>query len=233
VFRSSNLVLSVYGNISERELIERCQEHFRFPGGKLSRDTTRLRRPAVVRKHVRRKLHQQHIVMGRRTFSFLDERRYPLMVLNAMIGGGMSSRLFQTIREELGLAYNVYTYLDHSRDTGMFGAYLAVNPGNAKKAMKAVRQELGSARNGGLTAAELDDTREHIKGRILLGLESSTSRMMRLARNEITYGHQVPERELIERIDSVSLDDVRAMARDLFDMDRFSVVSLGPSGAGL
>jgi predicted Zn-dependent peptidase len=187
----------------------------------------------VVRKHVRRKLHQQHIVMGRRTFSFLDERRYPLMVLNAMIGGGMSSRLFQTIREELGLAYNVYTYLDHSRDTGMFGAYLAVNPGNAKKAMKAVRQELGSARNGGLTAAELDDTREHIKGRILLGLESSTSRMMRLARNEITYGHQVPERELIERIDSVSLDDVRAMARDLFDMDRFSVVSLGPSGAGL
>jgi predicted Zn-dependent peptidase len=231
MFRASNIVVAVYGNIEEKELIEVCNERFRFPQGTLVRDTTRLRRPAVVRKHVRRKLNQQHIIMGRRTFSFLDERRYPLMVLNAMMGGGMSSRLFQKVREEMGLAYNVFTYLDHSRDTGMFAAYMAVNPGNVRKAMKAVAAEFADARNGGLTRAELDDTKEHIKGRILLGLETSTSRMMRLARNEISYGHQIPERELIDRIDSVSLDDVRTLARGLFDVEGFSVVSLGPSAS--
>ncbi len=233
MFRASNLVVAVYGNIDERELIEVCDQRFRFPEGTLARDATRLRSPSVVRRHVRRKLHQQHIVMGRRTFSFLDERRYPMMVLNAMMGGGMSSRLFQRIREEMGLAYSVFTYLDQARDTGMFAAYLAVNPGKTGKAMKAVAAEFGAARNGGLTRAELDDTREHIKGRILLGLETSTSRMMRLARNEISYGHQIPERELIDRIDSVSLDDVRSLAHDLFDVSGFTVVSLGPSGAGL
>ncbi len=233
MFRASNIVVSVYGNIEEKELITVCNERFRFPEGTLLRDTTRLRRPHLVRRHIRRKLHQQHVVMGRRTFSFLDERRYPLMVLNAMMGGGMSSRLFQKVREELGLAYNVYTYMDHSRDTGMFAAYMAVNPANVRKAMKAVAAEFADARNGGLKATELDDTKEHIKGRILLGLETSTSRMMRLARNEISYGYQIPERELIERIDSVSLDDVRALAKDLFDPDAFTVVSLGPSGAGL
>jgi predicted Zn-dependent peptidase len=229
LFRASNMVVAVYGNMDEDELIDTCRQRFHFPEGTLARDTTRFRKPTVVRKFVRRKLHQQHIVMGRRTFSFLDERRYPMMVLNAMMGGGMSSRLFQKIREEMGLAYNVFTYLDHTRDTGMFATYLAVNPANARKALGALAAEFGAARNGGLAESELDDTKEHIKGRILLGLETSTSRMMRLARNEISYGHQVPERELIDRIDSVSLDDVRALARDLFDVEAFTLVSLGPS----
>lgn len=233
LLRAPNLVVSVYGNIDEAELIDTCRECFRFPGGTLVRDATRLPRARVVRRHVRRRLHQQHVVLGRRTFSFLDGRRYPLMVLNAMMGGGMSSRLFQRIREEMGLAYNVFTYLDHSRDTGMFAAYMAVNPRNIRKAIQAVAAEFSSAADGGLTATELDDTKEHIKGRILLGLETSTSRMMRLARNEITYGHQISERELIERIDSVSLADVRDVARDLLDMDGFSLVSLGPSSSAV
>ncbi len=231
IFRACNLVVSVYGNIDEQELIEVCRERFQFPEGTLMRDTTRLKGAKVVRKHVKRKLHQQHIALGRRAFSFLDERRYPAMVLNAMMGGGMSSRLFQRIREELGLAYNVFTYLDHSRDTGMFAAYMAVSPSNARKAIEAVAAEFASAANDGLTRAELDDTKEHIKGRILLGLETSTSRMMRLARNEITYGHQVSERELIDRIDSVSLADVREVARELLDAGGFTVLSLGPSSA--
>jgi predicted Zn-dependent peptidase len=182
---------------------------------------------------VRRKLQQQYIVSGRRTFSYLDERRYPLMVLNAMIGGGMSSRLFQKIREEMGLAYNVFTYVDHSRDVGMFAASMAVRPASAGRAINAVRKELGSARNGGLTRRELKDTKEHIKGRILLGLETSASRMMRLARNEITYGRQVPERELIRRIEAVKMSDVTDIARDVLDTDAHTIVSLGPSGAGL
>lgn len=233
MFRSSNLVVSVYGNIDVTQLISICEERLSFPKGTLARDTTRIPVPLARRRHVRRKLHQQHVCMGSRTFSYLDERRYALMVLNAALGGGMSSRLFQKIREEMGIAYNVYTYVDHSRDTGMFAAYMAVNPATAGKAIAAVTAELESIRKGGLTRTELKDTKDHIKGRILLGLESSASRMMRLARNEITYGRQVPERELIKKLAAVKMDDVNAVAREILDTERYVMVSLGPSGAGL
>jgi len=233
VFRSSNLVVAVYGNIDENELTKLCEGRLDFPKGTLVRDGTRFPSALARRRHVRRKLHQQHVCMGTRVFSYLDERRYPLMVLNAALGGGMSSRLFQKIREEMGLAYNVYTYADHSRDTGIFAAYMAVNPATAGKAIDAVTKELESIRKDGLTRTELRDTKDHIKGRILLGLETSAARMMRLARNEISYGRQVPERELLKRLAAVKMDDVNAVAREVLDTDRYVMVSLGPSGAGL
>ncbi len=232
-FRASNLVVAVYGNIDETELTRICATRFAFPKGTLARDATRFPAAAARRRHVRRKLHQQHVCMGTRVFSYLDDRRYALMVLNAALGGGMSSRLFQKIREEMGLAYNVYTYVDHARDTGMFASYMAVNPGTAGRAIDAVTKELESIRKDGLTRTELRDTKDHIKGRILLGLETSASRMMRLARNEISYGRQVPERELLKKLAAVKMDDINEVARDVLDTDRFVMVSLGPSGAGL
>jgi len=145
----------------------------------------------------------------------------------------MSSRLFQKIREEMGLAYNVFTYVDHSRDTGMFAAYMAVRPKTVGTALDAVRKEFLNLRDGGIKKDELRDTKEHIKGRILLGLETSASRMMRLARNEITYGYQVSEKELIQRVGAVKMDDVVALATEVLDVEDYSIVSLGPSGAGL
>ena len=232
-FRSSNVVVALYGNMDEDELVDICQSRFKFPRGPLAREKARLGTAKPKRRHVKRKLNQQHVVLGRRTFSFMDERRYALMVLNAMVGGGMSSRLFQKIREELGLAYNVFTYVDHSRDTGMFAAYMAVRPRTVGTALDAVQSELKGLHNGGIKRDELRDTKEHIKGRILLGLETSASRMMRLARNEITYGYQVSEKELIRRIDQVKMDDVVALATEVLDVDKYSIVSLGPSGAGL
>ena len=232
-FRSSNLVVSVYGNIDVADLTKLCETRFAFPKGTLARDSTRFPSPLARRRHVRRKLHQQHVCMGSRTFSFLDDRRYALMVLNAALGGGMSSRLFQKIREEMGLAYNVYTYVDHSRDTGMFAAYMAVNPTMAGRAIEAVTTELEAIRKGGLTRTELRDTKDHIKGRILLGLETSVSRMMRLARNEISYGRQVPERELIKKLAAVKMDNIAEVAGQVLDTDHYVMVSLGPSGAGL
>jgi predicted Zn-dependent peptidase len=232
-FRSSNVVVSVYGNIDEDELVEVCQSRFKFAHGTLAREKARLGKVTPKQRHVKRKLNQQHVVLGRRTFSFMDDRRYALMVLNAMVGGGMSSRLFQKIREEMGLAYNVFTYVDHSRDTGMFAAYMAVRPKTVGTALEAVRKEFVNLRDGGIKKDELRDTKEHIKGRILLGLETSASRMMRLARNEITYGYQVSEKELIQRVSAVKMDDVAALAAEVLDVDSYSIVSLGPSGAGL
>jgi len=229
VFRGSNLVVAVYGNISESELRKVCTERFAFDPGDLRRGTTRLRNGGKpVRRMVRRKLHQQHVCIGSRTFSYHEARRFPLMVLTTLLGGGMSSRLFQRIREDMGLSYNVFTYADHSRDSGLMATYLAVKPSNAPRAIDAVMGEFRAVSNGSLTRKELDDVKEHIKGRILLGLESSSARMMRLARSEMNYGRQIGEKELLRNINGVTLDDVLHVAHDVLDVERQSIVSLGP-----
>jgi len=232
--RASNVVIAVYGNISGRELRRMCDRSFAFTAGDVRRGSTRIRNgKPVVQTIRRRQLHQQHICIGTRTFSYNEEDRYPLMVLTTLLGGGMSSRLFQKIREEMGLTYNLFTYADHSRDAGLVATYMAVRPRNARRAVDEVMKEYESIRSGNLTKEELDDTREHIKGRILLGLETSTARMMRMARNEINYGRQVGERELLRRINAITLDDVMRVAHTVTAPDRQFIVSLGPSATAL
>ncbi len=232
-FRGENMVISVLGNIERRKLMRICDWAFDLPGGTTERPRVKVRQYKPTRRHHRRKLHQQHICVGARSYSYLDDRRYALMVLTTLLGGSMSSRLFQRIREELGYAYSVYTYLDPARDVGLIGTYVAVKPGNAGKVVREVFQEFAKIRSGHVDRAELDATKEHLKGRILLGLETSVSKMMRLARNEICFGRQISERELIASVSRVSMDDLMEVASDVLDPDRNTIVSLGPSSAGL
>jgi predicted Zn-dependent peptidase len=232
-FRGSNLVLSVYGNITLRELRRACDRVFDLPAGSTRRLRPRLARPRASRRLVRRRLHQQHVCVGSRTFSYHEERRYPLMVLTTLVGGGMSSRLFQRIREEMGLTYSIYSYADHSWDTGLMATYLAVRPRNAGRAVREVLREFRRVCSGDVSARELEETKEQLKGRILLGLETSAARMMRNARNELQYGRQISERELIRRVNAVTLDDLLEVAELALEPDRLSAVSLGPSAGGM
>jgi predicted Zn-dependent peptidase len=232
-FKTSNLVVAVCGNISARELLDACRRLFDFPAGPVNRSRSQLKPSVPERRSIRRKLHQQHVCIGSRTCSYVEDRRFPLMTLTTLVGGGTSSRLFQRIREEMGLAYSVYTYSDLSRDTGLTGTYMAVHPRNAGRAIEAVLDEFRRIRDGEVPQAELDDTKEQLKGRILLGLETSIDRMMRMARSEMYYGRQISEKELIRRIHAVSLDDIHEIASMTLDADDLSVVSLGPSAAGV
>jgi predicted Zn-dependent peptidase len=233
MFTGPNVVVAVYGNMPTKELLAACRSLFAFPRGLSSLNRSRLRPFVVERRSIRRKLHQQHVCIGNRTFSYLEDGRFPMMVLTTLAGGGMSSRLFQRIREEMGLAYSVYTYSDHLRDTGLMATYMAVQPRNAALAIDAVVEEYRCIVDGEVTQSELDDTKEQLKGRILLGLETSTARMMRIARNELYYGRQISERELIRRIDAVSLSDIHAVASRSLDSNELSVISMGPSMAGI
>ncbi len=232
-FRASNLVLSVYGNISTHELKRACDRQFAFPGGDVRRSVARLGRQRPTRRLVKRQLHQQHICVGCRTFSYNEDRRFPLMLLTTLVGGGMSSRLFQRIREEMGLTYSIFTYADSSWDTGLMATYMAVRPANVGRAMRAVIGEFERICSGDVGKQELEDTKEQIKGRILLGLETSASHMMRNARNEIQYQRQLSERELIRRINGVTLDDLHEVAISSLDPGNLSAVSLGPSSGGI
>jgi predicted Zn-dependent peptidase len=231
--RASNVVVSIFGALDRRLLRMVCDKTLHFRAGSTKPSNGRVGRHRPVRRHHRRKLHHQHICIGGRAYSYLDDRRYPLTVLTTLFGGGMSSRLFQRIREELGYAYSVYTYAEYAKDTGIVVTYMAVKPTNAGAAVGEVFRELDKIKNGDICEDELRDTKEQLKGRILLGLETSAAKMMRNARNEIYYGRQVGDREIIERVDRVTLADVLESAHELLDGANSTIVSLGPSSAGL
>ncbi len=233
VFRASNMIVSVYGTIDGRRLQRLCREHFSFPDGRVKPRIKKPGRFVPIRKVYRRKLHHQHLCIGSRTCSYLEDRRFPLMILTTLLGGGMSSRLFQRIREELGLAYNIFTYSEYARDTGLFGTYLAVSPDKARVAVRSVLAEFDAARNGKITKSEVEDVKEHIIGKILLGLETSTAKMMRMARNDIFYGRQVNEKEIIRKIKDVKLDDLRRAASEVLAPKKTSIIGIGPTAAGV
>src|SRR4029077_17465659 len=195
----------------------------------LALEPPRAQPPSV--RHVEREGAQTHIVAGTTAIPHGDPRRFPLLLLSMLLGGGMSSRLFQRVREELGLAYAVYTYQSFHADTGMHGVYVATAPESAGAALDAIRHELRSVVDAGLPAAEVAMGRQQLKGQVTLSLESVSSRMYRAASVEL-YGE--PFRtldELLALIDGISVDDVMGVAGEFFDPDQMTVVSLGPKGA--
>jgi len=231
-FRIGNVLIAVYGNIERRKLRRLCDRHFLISDGKVRRNRQKPGPYHPIRKYFQRRLHHQHFCIGGRAWSYLEDRRYPLMLLTTLLGGGMSSRLFQRIREEMGLAYNIFTYAEYVRDSGLVGTYFSVNPKNASKAVKCVLEEFEKARRGEILPGELEDVKEHLRGKILLGLESSTSKMMRMARNEMYYGRQISEKEILRNIERISLADVNEVASQVLDPKKTSVISIGPTSAG-
>lgn len=175
---------------------------------------------------------QTHIVVGTDAPSQVDPRRHPLILLSQVLGGGMSSRLFQRVREEMGLAYSVYTYQDFHADAGMHGVYVATAPEQAEEALDAIRDELRQVAEQGIPDEELAQAKSQLRGQTILGLESVTGRMYRLANVEL---YDEPFRtldELLAIIDGISGEDVARIGADYFSPDRMTVVTLGPGAEG-
>jgi len=227
-FKSRAFVIAAYGNVPPGKLAGACEKHFRFKRGGPAKRRRERPRGAARRKHHRRPIHQVYVCMGGRGYAVTDERRFPLIVLSTLLGGGMSSRLFQKIREEQGLAYSVYTFTEQGSDTGLFGVYMSLRPGKKKQALASVMSAFAKIIRGELGKSELEEIKEYLRGRILLGLETSSSKMIRMARNEIHFGRQVPEREILSRIKAVTRDDLVAVAEETLDPGKVSIVSLGP-----
>lgn len=232
-FRGGNVVISVVGNIRKPKLMRLCDWAFQLPAGGTRHTASRIQRYEPVRRCFRRKLHHQHICIGGRACSYLDDERYTMLVLTTLLGGTMSSRLFQRIREELGYTYSIYTYSDSLRDSGIMGTYMSVRPSNAGRVVKEVFREFDKLKRGEIDEREVEDTKQNLKGRILLGLETSSAKMMRMARNHIYYGRQVSEGELIRYIERVRREDVLELARRVLSAENNTIVSLGPSTGGV
>jgi predicted Zn-dependent peptidase len=185
-------------------------------------------RTRAARSLVRHKDSEQaHLVLGCKGIDRLDDRRFALSVLNNVVGGGMSSRLFQEIREQRGLVYSVYSYTSQYADSGIFAVYAGCAPGKADEVLELTRTELAQVAAHGITEAELARGKGMAKGSYVLGLEDTGSRMSRLAKGELLYGDLLLVDELLARVDAVTLDDVNALARELLTRP-MSLAVVGP-----
>jgi predicted Zn-dependent peptidase len=155
------------------------------------------------------------------------ERRYTSYILNTLLGGGMSSRLFQRIREDQGLVYAIYSELSPYRDTGCMSVYAGCSRDNVNKVVRSVVAEFGNMKSEQIAPEELDRAKNQLKGNLMLSLESSTARMSNLARQEMYFDHFFDLDEIIARIDAVTTDDLIELARSYFVCDNIAVTVLG------
>lgn len=174
---------------------------------------------------------QAHVIIGCPGIDRLDDRRFALGVLNNVLGGGMSSRLFQEIREQRGLAYSVYSYASQYADSGLFAVYAGCAPGKVDEVLALTRAELARVAADGLTEAEVARGKGMSKGSFVLGLEDTGSRMSRLAKGELLYGDLMPVDELLRRVDEVTVEDVNVLAAEVLSRP-MSLAVVGPFGAG-
>lgn len=171
---------------------------------------------------------QAYIMLGMPGLSLRDERRYTLSVLDTILGGGMSSRLFQEVRESRGLAYEVGSFQQSYREAGLFGVSAGTSPERVQECIDVIVDELDRLLERGIADDELQRAREHLKGNLTLALESTPSRMSRLARNEIIHGRQIATEEVEAAFDAVERADVDALARELLGPERRGLCVLGP-----
>jgi len=233
-YHPGRLVISAAGNVEHDRLLD-VLSHTGWADLDAGDSTPMSSPPANTATpkalHVARDGAQTHVVLGTKAVAHGDPERFPLLLVSMLLGGGMSSRLFQRVREDLGLAYSVYTYQSFHADSGMHGVYVATAPESTGAALDAIRTELQTVVDHGLPADEVAMGRQQLKGQITLSLESVSSRMYRAASVEL---YDEPFRtldEILALIDAISVDDVSRAASVYFDPERMTVVSLGPKGA--
>ncbi len=175
-----------------------------------------------------RKLQQTHVCLGFPSFPFSDLRRMPILILNTLLGSGMGSRLFQSVREKRGLVYTIYSYQDFYRDTGLYGLYLGTDASKANEAVNIVLEELAQVKDTSITEEEVDRAKSQLKGNLMLALEGSYSRMNRLARHELFLNKFVSLDQSTAEINAVTLDQVREVAREIFVEPAMTMVAMGP-----
>jgi predicted Zn-dependent peptidase len=236
-YTPDNLVVAAAGRLEHDEVVELTRRHFGAVLGErenASPAPARLPRPAGPEvgsgtgvRLISRPIEQANLVLGCAGLSRTDERRFALGVLNAALGGGMSSRLFQEIREKRGLAYSVYSFNSQHADVGMWGIYAGCLPAKADEVLAICAEEIVKICDDGLTAEELDRGKGQLRGSIVLGLEDPASRMTRLGKSELVYPRLEPVDEVLARIDGVRLDDVRDIAKTILTRPKALAV-VGP-----
>lgn len=231
-YRAGNIVVSAAGCVDHERLSAWVAE--RFPpdgGGPVRRDPVAaagVRTALVIPKDTE----QVHVLLGGLAYARDHQDRFAWEVLDVLLGGGMSSRLFQEIREQRGLAYSVYSYRDLYQETGMYGVYAGTAPENTSEVLKIAEGVLDGLAGAGPTQAEVKRAKGHLRGSLVLSLEDSSNRMSRIGRAELLRGEILPIEEILARVEAVTLADVARVATDLFRPERRVLTVVGPVDEG-
>lgn len=228
-YRADRVVIAAAGNVNHDQLVGWVEDKFRFSEAQPDSLTQEGLPPISTKVEVySRDISQVHLCIGTRTFPFYDPRRYAMLALNTILGGGMSSRLFQNIREKTGIAYSIYSYVDFLRDTGIFGTYAGIDVSQFKKALRLILVEFQKLKSQPLTQEELFRVKSQLKGNLMLGLESTSNRMTRLAKTEIYLNRYFTLDETLAAVERVTEEEVLEVAKELLEPDRLNLTILGP-----
>ena len=231
-YAAPNIVVAAAGNVEHERLVDLLEA--RLPGTESAPRRARKpfgRVPAPGYRFQRKPTEQYHVCLGAPGISRDDDRRFAASLLDSIVGGSASSRLFQEIREKRGMAYSIYSFASQYSDTGQVGLYVGTREENLVECFEIVARELDDIAAGHVRDGELERAKESLKGRILLSMESTSNRMSRLGKSLITDTELLSLEEIVARIDAVEAADLAELAGDLFRLDRLSAAGIGPSEA--
>ena len=232
VYAHNNIVVAAAGNVKHERVLELLAARIpktQAPARRVRKPFARIPPPGY--RFQRKPTEQYHVCLGAPGISRVDDRRFAASLLDSILGGSASSRLFQEIREKRGMAYSVYSFGSQYSDAGQIGLYLGTREENLVECLEIVARELSDVSAGNVRSGELERAKENLKGRMLLSLESTSNRMSRLGKSLITGSELLSLEELVERVDAVTADEVAELARDLLRLDRLSAAGIGPSEA--
>jgi predicted Zn-dependent peptidase len=222
------ILVSAAGNIDHRQCVSYFEPLFEsLPANGAGPSRIAPGAHAGVSIHYK-DLEQVQLCLGGKAPSLKNEDRFAAAIFNTLLGGNMSSRLFQEIREKRGLAYSVYSFLSSYADAGLLGIYAATDSQNVNPALEIIQAEIRKCKEGEITAADLEAAKDHLVGGIYLSSESADNRMMRNSKNEFLFERYVPLEELSENLKRVTLDGVVRVASEIFQGDQVSLATLGP-----
>lgn len=223
-----NIVISVVGNIKHTDAVKNVRDYFEKskPG---NREAIQILTPNFEPEYMfKNKLTEQvHLCMGFVGVDIKSEAYYPMLILNNIFGGAMSSRLFQKIREDRGLAYSVFSYPSSFVDCGLFSIYAGSKPGNLKSVAELIMEEITILKEKGITEEELYDSKEQLKGSYILGLESTSGRMISIGKSELILKRVYTPAEILEKIDKVDIDSTNKVINYIFDKRNMGAAVIG------
>ncbi|MCQ2560068.1 MAG: insulinase family protein, partial [Clostridia bacterium] len=228
-YQNSQIIISVSGNIEHQrvqELVEKTFVAKAEPAPARNYPPVNSTPQIICRS---KDIEQIHLCLGTQGVDLKrgEKKLHAVQLLNTILGGGVSSRLFQEVREQKGLVYSIYSFHQAGHDTGMFCIYLALSPTNLPEALQITLNNLAKIRHQGVTKAELQRAKEQTKGSLFLSLESVNARMSRTAKQEIYLGKQISVEESVAQIEKITLDEIAEAAWDLFDHQQFTAATVG------
>ncbi|KAB3536953.1 insulinase family protein [Alkaliphilus pronyensis] len=225
-------VIAIAGNFKEEEILGTIEEKFANWNHKENKQKNLDLNFNFKKVHRTKDVEQAHLCMAFKGTSLGHKDLYPLMVVNNILGGSMSSRLFQTIREEKGLAYSIYSYPSFYKEGGLLTIYGGMNPQQLEEVTGLVYKELENLRANGLTNAEMTKSKEQLKGNYILGLESTSSRMTSIGKSELLLGKISSPKEIIDKVDGISMEQIEAVIEKVIQLDSVAIASLSKEDQG-